>query len=110
MTVAQSNPLIAPTLSSLLIIACLFESLICPNANPLIINVNVWLPDIPPIEATTGMSTAKATTCCKVASNSPINQEAKKAVTKLIPNQIARFLLLNQTLENKSSSSLKPAD
>ena len=53
------------------------------------ISVNVWLLEIPPIEATTGISTASATTCCSVASNNPINQEAKNAMIKLMPNQIA---------------------
>ena len=53
--------------------------------------VSVWVPAFPPIEATMGMSTARATICSMVASNILITSEAKAAVTRLTSNQAKRF-------------------
>ncbi len=73
------------------------------------VSVRVWLPAIPPMLATIGMSTANATTCSRVFSNKPMTQEASNAVARLIPSHTARRRALGITGANKSSSSRSPA-
>ena len=72
-------------------------------------SVNVWLPAIPPMLATIGINTAKATSFSMVVSNSPITHAAKNAVNRLIPSHTERRWILFLTGANVSSSSLKPA-
>ena len=53
--------------------------------------VMVWVPALPPIEATIGISTASATICWIVASNKAITQEARMAVARLTSSQPKRL-------------------
>ena len=55
------------------------------------VTVMVWVPALPPIEATMGISTASATICSMVASKSPMMTEARKAVIRLTTSQGARL-------------------
>ena len=75
-----------------------------PSAWPRITSVNTWLPAMPPILATIGISTASATTCSMVLSNKPITAEAIKAVIKFMPNHNARRLLVFNAGAKVSSS------
>ena len=52
--------------------------------------VTVWVPALPPMEATIGISTASATIRSMVASNSPITAEARMAVSRLISSHELR--------------------
>ena len=52
--------------------------------------VSVWVPAMPPIEATIGISTANATTCSMVRAKIAMTAEAAIAVTRLIPSQLKR--------------------
>ena len=62
------------------------------------VTVMVWVPALPPIEATIGINTAKATICSIVASNRAIIMDANMAVAKLITNQMTRFFDASMTL------------
>ncbi len=73
------------------------------------IMVMVWLPELPPMPATMGMSAASATSFSMLPSNSPITRDAMKAVTRLMASQVQRFLADFQTEEKMSSSSRRPA-
>ena len=89
-TQAQISPLRIPMAPSLNINDRAFALLRCPRANPRIEMVRVWLPAIPPMLATMGMSTARATNCLMVSSKRPITHEARRAVSRFIPSQTAR--------------------
>ena len=58
--------------------------------------VRVWVPALPPMEATIGMSTARATICSMVASKKPITTEATMAVIRLTTSQLDRSLVVSQ--------------
>ena len=71
--------------------------------------VMVWLPELPPMPATIGISAASATSCAIEPSNTPITREAMNAVTRLIASHAQRFLKLSSTGANMSSSWRRPA-
>ncbi len=71
--------------------------------------VMVWLPELPPIPATIGISAASATSFSIEPSKAPITREAMNAVTRLIASQAQRFLKLFHTGANTSSSLDRPA-
>ena len=52
--------------------------------------VRVWVPALPPIEATIGIRIASATIWSMVASNRPITSEASTAVPRLSKSQAKR--------------------
>ena len=58
--------------------------------------VMVWLPELPPMPATIGISAASATSFSIEPSKAPITREAMNAVTRLIASQVQRFLKLFQ--------------
>ena len=66
--------------------------------------VIVWLPELPPMPATIGISAARATSRAIDSSNAPITREAMNAVTRLMASQAQRFLKLSSTGANTSSS------
>ena len=108
-TVAQIAPFRAPTESSLKNSQRALELWIWPSAMPRMIRVTVCVPAMPPMLATTGISTASATIWSMVASKSPTTQDAMNAVTRLMPSQSARRLALLRTPAKTSSSSSRPA-
>ena len=57
----------------------------------------VWVPAFPPIDATIGISTARATSRSMVPSNTPITTDAKIAVTKLTNNHAVRPFIVSTT-------------
>ena len=59
--------------------------------------------------ATIGIKIARATTFSMVSSKRLMTEEAIKAVTRLAPNQRARFREVFRMGANRSSSSFKPA-
>ena len=52
----------------------------------------VWVPALPPIEATIGISTASATICSIAPPNRPMIVEATSAVARLATSQRTRAL------------------
>ena len=76
---------------------------------PRITRARVWLPAMPPMLATMGINTARATSFSMVASNRPMTAEARMAVSRLMPSQMVRRLEEAMTGANRSSSSFKPA-
>ncbi len=54
--------------------------------------VMVWLPVLPPMPATIGISAASATSWEMVCSNRPITREATNAVQRLIASRAQRVL------------------
>ena len=79
-----------------------------PSARPRMTSTRVWLPATPPMLATTGISTASATTRSRVSSNRPMAAAARKAVARLAPSHTARRRDAGSTASNRSSSSLRP--
>ncbi|MNC93682.1 hypothetical protein D3C83_103640 [compost metagenome] len=71
--------------------------------------VMVWLPELPPMPATIGISAASATSFSIEPSKAPITREAMNAVTRLIASQAQRLRKLFQTGANTSSSFDRPA-
>ena len=71
--------------------------------------VSVWLPAMPPMLATMGISTASATICSSVPWKRPITHAARKAVSRLMPSHTARRRELTSTGANMSASSSRPA-
>src|SRR3972149_1393347 len=69
----------------------------------------VWLPELPPIPATIGISAASATSRSIEPSKAPITREAINAVTRFTASQAQRFLKLFHTGANTSSSFDRPA-
>jgi hypothetical protein len=69
----------------------------------------VWLPELPPMPATMGISAASATSFSIEPSKAPITREAMKAVTRLTASQAQRFFTESQTGAKMSSSSRRPA-
>ena len=108
-TLPQIMPLISATPISLRNSrqACNLE--ICVLAMARTIMVMVWLPELPPMPATIGMSAASATIWEMEDSNAPMTRLATRAVNKLTASQIQRFFTESHTGANRSSSSLKPA-
>ena len=70
--------------------------------------VMVWVPALPPIEATIGMRMASATICSIVPSNHEITQEARMAVSRLTNSQEKRERVVCQTVSVMVSSAPTP--
>ena len=66
-TAAHNRPLRIPAPTSRWISQDSLFLLTCPRAIPRTITVSVWVPAMPPIEATIGISTASATTFSMVS-------------------------------------------
>ena len=71
--------------------------------------VRVWLPAMPPMLATTGISTASATSSRIVPSKRPITHAATNAVARFAASHSARRRDAANTGANRSSSSSRPA-
>ncbi len=71
--------------------------------------VMVWLPELPPMPATMGISAASATSFSIEPSKAPITREAMKAVTMLIASHDQRFFTESHTEAKMSSPSRRPA-
>ena len=80
-----------------------------PKARPRTIRVSTCTAALPPIPATTGISTARATISSMVASNWPITMAARNAVIRLMHSHTTRPRTARGTGENRSSSSSRPA-
>ena len=108
-TPPQITPLISATPTSLRnrCSAWLPES--CPMAIARTIMVMVWLPELPPMPATIGISAARATIFEMLPSNAPMTRLARKAVQRFTASHIQRFFTESSTGANRSSSSCKPA-
>ena len=72
------------------------------------VTVMVWLPALPPIEATIGISTASATICSMVASNRPITEAASSAVNRLKRSQVKRCRAVRHTESATDSPATPP--
>ena len=79
-----------------------------PSASARTMSVVVWLPELPPMPATIGISAASAASFAIDPSNAPTTREATKAVHRFKASHGPRFFALAQTLEKMSSSSRRP--
>ena len=72
--------------------------------------MTVWVPAFPPIEATIGIRTAKATNFSISSWNNPITEEARIAVSILSINHEKRpfTVSINEELIDKSLTPVKP--
>ena len=73
------------------------------------VTVMVWVPALPPIDATIGISAASATICSIEASNSEMTKLASMAVMRLTTSQGARLRTVRNTLSESSSSPTPPS-
>jgi glutamate dehydrogenase (NAD(P)+) len=103
-TPPQIRPFSALTPISLANSLRAFTAAIWPSASARTIMVIVWLPELPPIPATIGISAASATSLSIEPSKAPITREAMKAVTRFTASQAQRFLKLFHTGAKTSSS------
>ena len=87
---ANSTPLASPTAPSLPTRRIALAGVTSLVASARTVTVSVWVPALPPIEATIGMSTASATICSMVASNCQMTVEATIAVPRLTRSQAKR--------------------
>ena len=105
----QIRPLIVATPSSLRSSRRIASGWTWPIAIARTIIVIVWLPELPPMPATMGISAARATSFSIESSKAPMTREATKAVTRLRASQAHRFFTESQTEAKISSSSRRPA-
>ena len=98
-----------PTITSRLINQAWLFLPTCPRAMPRTRTVSVWVPAMPPMEATMGISTASATTFSMVPWNRLMTPAAMKAVIRLMPSHMARRGAVRNTGAKVSSSSSRPA-
>ena len=70
--------------------------------------VMVWVPALPPMLATIGISTASATILASASSKLLITQEASSAVSRFANSQGKRPLAMRQTESDSSSSRPTP--
>ena len=80
-----------------------------PSAIERMISVIVWLPELPAMPATIGISVASATTRSIVPSKASMTREAMNAVHRFSASHSQRLRADAQTLEKMSSSSRRPA-
>ena len=79
---AKAAPLSVPTMVSFQIMRAVFVDDSCFVANARTATVSACVPALPPIDATIGMRTARATICSIVASKNEITTEANIAVSR----------------------------
>jgi hypothetical protein len=108
-TTAKIAPLIRPTPASRVttrIRLALVRSFV---ASARTATVSDWVPALPPIEATIGISTASATTCAIASSNCAITSEARIAVIRFTKSQGSRCFVVSPTRSDRLDSSPTPA-
>ena len=105
----QAMPLNRATPSSFFSKRFMAEGSTWPMAIARTIIVVVWLPELPPMPATMGISAASATSFSIEPSNRPITREATKAVTRFTASQAQRFFTESHTEAKMSSPSRRPA-
>ena len=106
---AQSTPFRMATRNSRFSKYHRLARLMWPSTMPRITRVRVWVPAMPPMLATTGSSTASATTLAMVASKTLMTAAARKAVMRLTPSHTARRRADLSTGAKVSSSGSRPA-
>ena len=72
-------------------------------------SATVWFPVLPPIEATMGISVARATSFSIEPSKIPMTLDATRAVSKFRKSHIQRLRALRNTGPNRSSSPFRPS-
>src|SRR5690606_23753423 len=88
--VPRVSPFIIATRTSFHSSVRALELPIWPSARPRIISVNTWVPALPPMPATIGISTASATICSIVPSKRPTTLAARNAVHRFTPSHTTR--------------------
>jgi len=78
-------------------------------ARPRTATVRLWVPALPPIEATIGISTASATIWAIAASNWAMTSEARIAVTRFTNSHGSRCFVVSPTRSERLDSSPTPA-
>ena len=104
----HTRPLIRATPISRRIRKVKLPGWICCSAIARTIMVIVWLPVLPPIPATIGISEASATSCEMVCSKPSMTLEAINAVHRLTASHAQRVFTALLTGAKTSSSSLRP--
>ena len=102
-------PLIKLKANSPRMISRQFNSLILSSANARTVRVAVWLPMLPLMFATMGISAASAASCAMAFSNTPTTREINNAASRLMNIHCQRFIKRRGSGANKSSSSRMPA-
>ena len=96
-TIANTSPFSKPTTTSRRTTRHIFDAVKSRVAKALTATVKDCVPAFPPIEATIGIKTAKATNWVIVASNWAITKDARIADTRLTANQEKRFFAVSRT-------------
>ena len=103
-TTAKIAPLIRPTRASRRMTRQTFELVRSRVAIARTATVNDCVPAFPPMEATIGIKTAKATNSSIVPSNSEITSDAKIAVTRFTASHGNRCLVVSITRSDRLPS------
>ncbi len=109
MITAKTMPLASPTRVSRRIMRHMFFGVRSRVAIARTATVRVCVPALPPIEATIGISIARATTASIVPEKTPMTMDATIDVNRLTASQGKRALVVSQTLSVSSSSPPTPA-
>mmetsp|Transcript_23757 Transcript_23757/g.42640 ORF Transcript_23757/g.42640 Transcript_23757/m.42640 type:complete len:259 (-) Transcript_23757:789-1565(-) len=109
MTTAKIAPLIRPTRTSRRITRHTFAPVKSFVASARTATVSDWVPAFPPIDATMGIKTARATICAKAISNCAMTSDARIEVTRFTASHGMRRLVVSRTLSDRADSSPTPA-
>ena len=107
--VANATPLMRPTDASRTMTRSVLAGPRSRVARARTVTVMVWVAALPPIEATTGISTASATIWPMVASNNLITLEASSAVPRFMSSQVNRLRTVSMTVSITLSSPTPPS-
>ena len=110
MITAKANPLSTPTMNSRRTTRHALASLSSRVASARTATVMVWVPALPPMLATIGISTASATILAIEPSNWLITQAESSAVSRLANSQGNRPLAMVQTESDSSSVAVHAAE
>src|SRR5262249_35913654 len=97
MITAKASPLSAPTMTSRAMMRRALARLSSRVASARTATVMVWVPALPPMLATIGMSTASDTIFCSDPSNRLMTHDASSAVSRLANSQVNRPLAMDHT-------------
>ena len=96
---AKTMPFTPPTRISFSTMRMAFAGVSSFTASARTATVNVCVPALPPMEATMGMRTARATICAIVASKTEITRLARIAVNRFTKSQENRRRVVSATSE-----------
>ncbi|MND95851.1 hypothetical protein D3C80_881150 [compost metagenome] len=101
---ARTRPLTRPTAISRQKVRSALELFNSRVARARTVTVRAWVPALPPMAETMGISTARATISWMVPSKKAMTPAPRTAVNRLIPSQGTRPRTISSTLDERSSS------